>query len=216
MKKFLFFVVVVFMSVMSLNAQTFVSVNKVAQEGNSFVAYGDNNISTPITAIQYQEMKKNGIQHYRIVEYIGVTAEKSFKGLLYYNEYNRELLTVDSVCSFADSVKVFFTDGSFYLSKSPSWTHVLEGQKVAHIEIKSSFRDFEKYEALKTVPADFEENFGLYLKTVANLNSFKDLASSTIEQIKLKVEEKVEDFIEPKTTPKTTERTFGKLKFIEE
>ena len=216
MKKFLFFVVVVFMSVLSANAQTFVSVNKVAKEGNSFVAYGDNNISTPITAQQYQEVKKNDVTDYKIVAYTGATAEKSFKGLLGYNDYNRELLIVDSVCAFADSVKVIFTNGDNYVSKSALWADVLKGQKVAHIEIKSSFRNFEKYEAMETAPADFEEHFGLYLKTVANSKSWLQNTESVIQLIGEKIEEKVEDFIEPKTTPKTTTKTFGNFTFIEE
>lgn len=216
MKKFLFFVVVVFMSVISANAQTFVSVNKVAKEGNSFVAYGENNISTPITAQQYQEVNDNNINDYKIVSYTGATAEKSFKGLLGYNDYNRELFVVDSVCVLTDSVKVIFTNGDTYLSKSNSWADVLKGQIVAHIEIKSSFRNFEKYEALETAPTDFEEHFGLYLKTIANPKSWKESAASAIQQLEEKIEEKVEDFIEPKTAPKTTEKTFGNFKFIEE
>ena len=219
MKKFLFFVVVVFVCVVAANAQTFVPVTKVAKENGSFVAYGVDGSSVGITAAQYLALKDNGVGDYKIVSYKGKDAKSSFSGVVSNKEYTRELLTVDSV-SVHDGVEVMFANGTSHRSKSILWADVLSGQKVAHTVIKSSLRNFEKYEALESVPVDFIENHGLRQTAVASKQS--PLAKVTADlktafgSVKEKVEAKVESFIEPKTSPKTKTYSYGNIKIIEE
>lgn len=218
MKKFLFFVVVVFVCVVAANAQTFVPVTKVAKEKGSFVAYGVNGISVNITAAQYLELKDSGVGDYKIVSYKGKDAKSSFSGVISNKEYTRELLTVDSV-SVHDGVEVFFTNGKTYVAKSLLWADVLKGQSVVHTVIKSSLRNFEKYEALESAPSDFVENLGLQAKAGTKQTYLAKTAAdvkSAVVKVKDKVEEKFEKFIEPQETPKTNAYSLGGLKLIEE
>ena len=218
MKKFLFFVVFVFVCVVA-NAQTFSPVAKVAKEKSSFVAYGVDGSSVGITAAQYLELKKN-VSGYDVVSYKANDAVSGFSGVVSRKEYTRELFTVDSVSVQSDGVMVMFANGKSYRAKSLLWADVLNGQKVVHTVIKSSLRNFEKYEALESAPVDFVENHGLQTTTTVAKNN--PLAKVTADlktafgSVKEKVEAKVDAFIEPKTEPKTNAYSLGGLKLIEE
>ena len=218
MKKFLFFVVVVFVCVVAANAQTFVPVTKVAKEKGSFVAYGVDGSSVGITAAQYLELKKN-VSGYDVVSYKANDAVSGFSGVVSRKEYTRELFTVDSVSVQSDGVMVMFANGKSYRAKSILWADVLSGQKVAHTVIKSSLRNFEKYEALESAPSDFVENLGLQAKAGTKQTYLAKTAAdvkSAVVKVKDKVEEKFEKFIEPQETPKTNAYSLGGLKLIEE
>lgn len=217
MKKFLFFVVFVFVCVVA-NAQTFSPVAKVAKEKSSFVAYGVNGSSVGITAAQYLELKKN-VSGYDVVSYKANDAVSGFSGVVSRKEYTRELFTVDSVSVQPDGVMVMFTNGKSYVAKSLLWADVLNGQKVVHTVIKSSLRNFEKYEALESAPSDFVENLGLQAKAKTKqtyLAKTEADVKSAVVKVKDKVEEKFEKFIEPQETPKTNAYSLGGLKLIEE
>ena len=218
MKKFLFFVVFVFVCVVA-NAQTFSPVAKVAKEKSSFVAYGVDGSYVGITATQYLELKKN-VSGYDVVSYKANDAVSGFSGVVSRKEYTRELFTVDSVSVQSDGVMVMFTNAKSYRAKSLLWADVLKGQSVVHTVIKSSLRNFEKYEALESAPVDFVENHGLQTTTTVAKNN--PLAKVTADlktafgYAKEKVEAKVDAFIEPKTEPKTNAYSLGGLKLIEE
>ena len=217
MKKFLFFVVVVFVCVVA-NAQTFSPVAKVAKEKSSFVAYGVDGSSVGITAAQYLELKKN-VSGYDVVSYKANDAVSGFSGVISNKEYTRELLQVDSTSVAADGVEVFFTNGKKHRSKSLLWADVLRGQSVVHTVIKSSLRNLEKYEALESAPSDFVENLGLQAKAGTKQTYLAKTAAdvkSAVVKVKDKVEEKFEKFIEPQETPKTNAYSLGGLKLIEE
>lgn len=217
MKKFLFFVVFVFVCVVA-NAQTFSPVAKVAKEKSSFVAYGVNGSSVGITAAQYLELKKN-VSGYDVVSYKANDAVSGFSGVVSRKEYTRELFTVDSVSVQSDGVMVMFANGKSYRAKSLLWADVLNGQKVVHTVIKSSLRNFEKYEALESAPSDFVENLGLQAKAKTKQTYLAKTAAdvkSAVVKVKDKVEEKFEKFIEPQETPKTNAYSLGGLKLIEE
>lgn len=217
MKKFLFFVVFVFVCVVA-NAQTFSPVAKVAKEKSSFVAYGVDGSSVGITAAQYLELKKN-VSGYDVVSYKANDAVSGFSGVVSRKEYTRELLQVDSTSVAADGVMVMFTNGKSYRAKSLLWADVLNGQKVVHTVIKSSLRNFEKYEALESAPSDFVENLGLQAKAKTKQTYLAKTAAdvkSAVVKVKDKVEEKFEKFIEPQETPKTNAYSLGGLKLIEE
>lgn len=217
MRKFLFLIMFVFGVV--ANAQTFVPVAKVAKEKKSFVAYGVDGSSVGITAAQYLELKKN-VSGYDVVSYKANDAVSGFSGVISNKEYTRELLQVDSTSVAADGVEVFFTNGKKHRSKSLLWADVLRGQSVVHTVIKSSLRNFEKYEALESAPVDFVENHGLQTTTTVAKNN--PLAKVTVDlktafgYAKEKVEAKVDAFIEPKTEPKANAYSLGGLKLIEE
>lgn len=217
MKKFLFFVVFVFVCVVA-NAQTFSPVAKVAKEKGSFVAYGVNGSSVGITAAQYLELKKN-VSGYDVVSYKANDAVSGFSGVVSRKEYTRELFTVDSVSVQSDGVMVMFTNGKSYVAKSLLWADVLKRQSVVHTVIKSSLRNFEKYEALESAPVDFVENHGLQLvaktKQTSLAKTVADVKSAVVK-VKDKVEEKFEKFIEPQETPKANAYSLGGLKLIEE
>lgn len=217
MKKFLFFVVFVFVCVVA-NAQTFSPVAKVAKEKSSFVAYGVNGSSVGITAAQYLELKKN-VSGYDVVSYKANDAVSGFSGVVSRKEYTRELFTVDSVSVQSDGVMVMFANGKSYRAKSLLWADVLKGQSVVHTIIKSSLRNFEKYEALESAPSDFVENLGLQAKAKTKQTYLAKTAAdvkSAVVKVKDKVEEKFEKFIEPQETPKTNAYSLGGLKLIEE
>lgn len=217
MKKFLFFVVFVFVCVVA-NAQTFSPVAKVAKEKSSFVAYGVDGSSVGITAAQYLELKKN-VSGYDVVSYKANDAVSGFSGVVSRKEYTRELFTVDSVSVQSDGVMVMFTNGKSYVAKSLLWADVLKRQSVVHTVIKSSLRNFEKYEALEFAPVDFVENHGLQLvaktKQTSLAKTVADVKSAVVK-VKDKVEEKFEKFIEPQETPKANAYSLGGLKLIEE
>lgn len=217
MKKFLFFVVFVFVCVVA-NAQTFSPVAKVAKEKSSFVAYGVDGSYVSITAAQYLELKKN-VSGYDVVSYKANDAVSGFSGVVSRKEYTRELFTVDSVSVQPDGVMVMFTNGKSYVAKSLLWADVLKGQSVVHTVIKSSLRNFEKYEALEAAPVDFVENHGLQLVAKTKQTSLAKTAAdvkSAVVKVKDKVEEKFEKFIEPQETPKANAYSLGGLKLIEE
>lgn len=217
MKKFLFFVVFVFVCVVA-NAQTFSPVAKVAKEKSSFVAYGVDGSYVSITAAQYLELKKN-VSGYDVVSYKANDAVSGFSGVVSRKEYTRELFTVDSVSVQPDGVMVMFTNGKSYVAKSLLWADVLKRQSVVHTVIKSSLRNFEKYEALESAPVDFVENHGLQLvaktKQTSLAKTVADVKSAVVK-VKDKVEEKFEKFIEPQETPKANAYSLGGLKLIEE
>lgn len=217
MKKFLFFVVFVFVCVVA-NAQTFSPVAKVAKEKSSFVAYGVDGSYVSITAAQYLELKKN-VSGYDVVSYKANDAVSGFSGVVSRKEYTRELFTVDSVSVQSDGVMVMFTNGKRYVAKSLLWADVLKRQSVVHTVIKSSLRNFEKYEALESAPVDFVENHGLQLvaktKQTSLAKTVADVKSAVVK-VKDKVEEKFEKFIEPQETPKANAYSLGGLKLIEE
>lgn len=217
MKKFLFFVVFVFVCVVA-NAQTFSPVAKVAKENSSFVAYGVDGSYVSITAAQYLELKKN-VSGYDVVSYKANDAVSGFSGVVSRKEYTRELFTVDSVSVQPDGVMVMFTNGKSYVAKSLLWADVLKRQSVVHTVIKSSLRNFEKYEALESAPVDFVENHGLQLVAKTKQTSLAKTAAdvkSAVVKVKDKVEEKFEKFIEPQETPKANAYSLGGLKLIEE
>ena len=217
MKKFLFFVVFVFVCVVA-NAQTFSPVAKVAKEKSSFVAYGVDGSYVSITAAQYLELKKN-VSGYDVVSYKANDAVSGFSGVVSRKEYTRELFTVDSVSVQSDGVMVMFTNAKSYRAKSILWADVLKGQSVVHTVIKSSLRNFEKYEALESAPVDFVENHGLQLVAKTKQTSLAKTAAdvkSAVVKVKDKVEEKFEKFIEPQETPKANAYSLGGLKLIEE
>ena len=217
MKKFLFFVVFVFVCVVA-NAQTFSPVAKVAKEKSSFVAYGVDGSYVRITAAQYLKLKKN-VSGYDVVSYKANDAVSGFSGVVSRKEYTRELFTVDSVSVQPDGVMVMFTNAKSYVAKSLLWADVLNGQKVVHTVIKSSLRNFEKYEALESAPSDFVENLGLQAKAKTKQTYLAKTAAdvkSAVVKVKDKVEEKFEKFIEPQETPKTNAYSLGGLKLIEE
>lgn len=217
MKKFLFFVVFVFVCVVA-NAQTFSPVAKVAKEKSSFVAYGVDGSYVGITATQYLELKKN-VSGYDVVSYKANDAVSGFSGVVSRKEYTRELFTVDSVSVQSDGVMVMFTNAKSYRAKSLLWADVLKGQSVVHTVIKSSLRNFEKYEALESAPVDFVENHGLQLVAKTKQTSLAKTAAdikSAVVKVKDKVEEKFEKFIEPQETPKANAYSLGGLKLIEE
>lgn len=217
MKKFLFFVVFVFVCV-AVSAQTFVPVKSYVK-GRALMAYGVDGSSVGITAAQYLALKDNGVGDYKIVSYKGKDAESSFSGVVSNKEYTRELLQVDSTSVAADGVMVMFTNGKTYVAKSLLWADVLKGQSVVHTVIKSSLRNFEKYEALESAPVDFVENLGLQAKAGTKQTYLAKTAAdvkSAVVKVKDKVEEKFEKFIEPQETPKTNAYSLGGLKLIEE
>ena len=217
MKKFLFFVVFVFVCVVA-NAQTFVPVKSYVK-GRALMAYGVDGSYVSITAAQYLALKDNGVGDYKIVSYKGKDAESSFSGIVSNKEYTSELFTVDSVSVQPDGVMVMFTNAKSYRAKSLLWADVLKGQSVVHTVIKSSLRNFEKYEALEFAPVDFVENHGLQLvaktKQTSLAKTVADVKSAVVK-VKDKVEEKFEKFIEPQETPKANAYSLGGLKLIEE
>lgn len=217
MKKFLFFVVFVFVCVVA-NAQTFVPVKSYVK-GRALMAYGVDGSYVSITAAQYLALKDNGVGDYKIVSYKGKDAESSFSGVISNKEYTSELLQVDSTSIVENGIKVLFTNGKTYVAKSLLWADVLKGQSVVHTVIKSSLRNFEKYEALESEPVDFVENHGLQLVVKTKQTSLAKTAAdikSAVVKVKDKVEEKFEKFIEPQETPKTNAYSLGGLKLIEE
>ena len=217
MKKFLFFVVFVFVCVVA-NAQTFVPVKSYVK-GRALMAYGVDGSYVSITAAQYLALKDNGVGDYKIVSYKGKDAESSFSGVISNKEYTSELLQVDSTSIVENGIKVLFTNGKTYVAKSLLWADVLKGQSVVHTVIKSSLRNFEKYEALEFAPVDFVENHGLQLvaktKQTSLAKTVADVKSAVVK-VKDKVEEKFEKFIEPQETPKANAYSLGGLKLIEE
>lgn len=217
MKKFLFFVVFVFVCVVA-NAQTFVPVKSYVK-GRALMAYGVDGSYVSITAAQYLALKDNGVGDYKIVSYKGKDAESSFSGVISNKEYTSELLQVDSTSIVENGIKVLFTNGKSYVAKSLLWADVLKGQSVVHTVIKSSLRNFEKYEALESAPVDFVENHGLQLvaktKQTSLAKTVADVKSAVVK-VKDKVEEKFEKFIEPQETPKANAYSLGGLKLIEE
>lgn len=217
MKKFLFFVVFVFVCVVA-NAQTFVPVKSYVK-GRALMAYGVDGSYVSITAAQYLAFKDNGVGDYKIVSYKGKDAESSFSGVISNKEYTSELLQVDSTSIVENGIKVLFTNGKTYVAKSLLWADVLKGQSVVHTVIKSSLRNFEKYEALESAPVDFVENHGLQLvaktKQTSLAKTVADVKSAVVK-VKDKVEEKFEKFIEPQETPKANAYSLGGLKLIEE
>ena len=129
------------------------------------------------------------------------------------------MFTVDSVSVQPDGVMVMFTNAKSYRAKSLLWADVLKGQSVVHTVIKSSLRNFEKYEALEAAPVDFVENHGLQLVAKTKQTSLAKTAAdvkSAVVKVKDKVEEKFEKFIEPQETPKANAYSLGGLKLIEE
>ncbi len=217
MKKFLFFVVFVFVCVVA-NAQTFVPVKSYVK-GRALMAYGVDGSYVSITAAQYLALKDNGVGDYKIVSYKGKDAESSFSGVISNKEYTSELLQVDSTSIVENGIKVLFTNGKTYVAKSLLWADVLKGQSVVHTVIKSSLRNFEKYEALEFAPVDFVENHGLQLVAKTKQTSLAKTAAdvkSAVVKVKDKVEEKFEKFIEPQETPKANAYSLGGLKLIEE
>lgn len=217
MKKFLFFVVFVFVCV-AVSAQTFVPVKSYVK-GRALMAYGVDGSYVSITAAQYLALKDNGVGDYKIVSYKGKDAKSSFSGVVSNKEYTRELLQVDSTSIVENGIKVFFTNGKTYVAKSLLWADVLKGQSVVHTVIKSSLRNFEKYEALESAPVDFVENHGLQAKAGTKQTYLAKTAAdvkSAVVKVKDKVEEKFEKFIEPQETPKTNAYSLGGLKLIEE
>lgn len=217
MKKFLFFVVFVFVCVVA-NAQTFVPVKSYVK-GRALMAYGVDGSYVSITAAQYLALKDNGVGDYKIVSYKGKDAESSFSGVISNKEYTSELLQVDSTSIVENGIKVLFTNGKTYVAKSLLWADVLKGQSVVHTVIKSSLRNFEKYEALESAPVDFVENHGLQAKAKTKQTYLAKTAAdvkSAVVKVKDKVEEKFEKFIEPQETPKTNAYSLGGLKLIEE
>lgn len=217
MKKFLFFVVFVFVCV-AVSAQTFVPVKSYVK-GRALMAYGVDGSYVSITAAQYLALKDNGVGDYKIVSYKGKDAESSFSGVISNKEYTSELLQVDSTSIVENGIKVLFTNGKTYVAKSLLWADVLKGQSVVHTVIKSSLRNFEKYEALESAPVDFVENHGLQLvaktKQTSLAKTVADVKSAVVK-VKDKVEEKFEKFIEPQETPKANAYSLGGLKLIEE
>lgn len=217
MKKFLFFVVFVFVCV-AVSAQTFVPVKSYVK-GRALMAYGVDGSYVSITAAQYLALKDNGVGDYKIVSYKGNDKDLSFKGVISNKEYTSELLQVDSTSIVENGIKVFFTNGKTYVAKSLLWADVLKGQSVVHTVIKSSLRNFEKYEALESAPVDFVENHGLQAKAGTKQTYLAKTAAdvkSAVVKVKDKVEEKFEKFIEPQETPKTNAYSLGGLKLIEE
>ena len=217
MKKFLFFVVFVFVCV-AMSAQTFVPVKSYVK-GRALMAYGVDGSYVSITAAQYLALKDNGVGDYKIVSYKGNDKDSSFKGVISNKEYTSELLQVDSTSIVENGIKVFFTNGKTYVAKSLLWADVLKGQSVVHTVIKSSLRNFEKYEALESAPVDFVENHGLQAKAGTKQTYLAKTAAdvkSAVVKVKDKVEEKFEKFIEPQETPKTNAYSLGGLKLIEE
>ena len=189
MRKFLFLIMFVFGVV--ANAQTFVPVAKVAKEKKSFVAYGVDGSSVGITAAQYLELKKN-VSGYDVVSYKANDAVSGFSGVISNKEYTRELLQVDSTSVAADGVEVFFTNGKKHRSKSLLWADVLRGQSVVHTVIKSSLRNFEKYEALESAPSDFVENLGLQAKA-GTKQTYLAKTAADVKSAVVKVKDKVEE-----------------------
>ena len=213
----MFFVVFVFVCVVA-NAQTFVPVKSYVK-GRALMAYGVDGSYVSITAAQYLALKDNGVGDYKIVSYKGKDAESSFSGVISNKEYTSELLQVDSTSIVENGIKVLFTNGKTYVAKSLLWADVLKGQSVVHTVIKSSLRNFEKYEALESAPVDFVENHGLQLVAKTKQTSLAKTAAdikSAVVKVKDKVEEKFEKFIEPQETPKANAYSLGGLKLIEE
>ena len=200
------------------NAQTFVPVKSYVK-GRALMAYGVDGSYVSITAAQYLAFKDNGVGDYKIVSYKGKDAESSFSGVISNKEYTSELLQVDSTSIVENGIKVLFTNGKTYVAKSLLWADVLKGQSVVHTVIKSSLRNFEKYEALEFAPVDFVENHGLQLVAKTKQTSLAKTAAdvkSAVVKVKDKVEEKFEKFIEPQETPKANAYSLGGLKLIEE
>ncbi len=197
------------------SAQTFVPVKSFAKKQYSFTAYGIDGSSAIISAEQYLELKDNGVGDYKIVSYKGKDEKSSFSGIVANRDYTKELLQVDSTSVAADGVKIAFTNGKSYLAKSPLWADVLKGQSVAHIVIKNSVRNFERYEALTTAPADFIENLGLQTNAETKQTALTKVVAG-VKSAASTVEEKFEKLIEPQETPKTTVYSAGGFKFIEE
>lgn len=219
MKKFLFFVVCVFVSIFA-NAQSFTPVTRVAKVNKSYVAYGDNNAYAPLTAAQYLQLKKVAdYSSYSIVSYKGKDAVGSFNIVVSDNEYDSDILTVDSVGVADSGVEVYFTNGTMYLAKSAAWADVLKGQNVAHITIKSPLRHFEKYEAFENVPVGFEVKHGLTAAAKAQKSVLAKVTAdvkSAFSKAKEKVEEKVDNFIDPKVPAKSAAYSVGGFKLIQE
>lgn len=217
MKKFLFFVVCVFISVFA-DAQSFTHVTRVAKVNNYYVAYGDSTYA-PLTAAQYLKLKKS-VAGYSIVSYKGKDAAGSFNIVVSDNEYDSDILTVDSVGVADSGVEVYFTNGTMYLAKSAAWADVLKGQNVAHITIKSPLRHFEKYEALENVPVGFEVKRGLTAAAKAQKSVLAKVSAdvkSAFSEAKEKVEEKVDNFIDPKVPAKSAAYSVvGGFKLIQE
>lgn len=216
MKKFLFFVVCVFISVFA-DAQSFTHVTRVAKVNKSYVAYGDS-ACAQLTAAQYLKLKKS-VAGYSIVSYKGKDAAGSFNIVVSDNEYDSDILTVDSVGVADSGVEVYFTNGTMYLAKSAAWADVLKGQNVAHITIKSPLRHFEKYEALENVPVGFEVKHGLTAAAKAQKPVLAKVSAdvkSAFSEAKEKVEEKVDNFIDPKVPAKSAAYSVGGFKLIQE
>lgn len=216
MKKFLFFVVCVFISVFA-DAQSFTHVTRVAKVNKSYVAYGDS-ACAPLTAAQYLQIKES-VAGYSIVSYKGKDAAGSFNIVVSDNEYDSDILTVDSVGVADSGVEVYFTNGTMYLAKSAAWADVLKGQNVAHITIKSPLRYFEKYEALENVPVGFEVKHGLTAAAKAQKSILAKVSAdvkSAFSEAKEKVEEKVDNFIDPKVPAKSAAYSVGGFKLIQE
>lgn len=216
MKKFLFFVVCVFISVFA-DAQSFTHVTRVAKVNKSYVAYGDS-ACAPLTAAQYLQIKES-VAGYSIVSYKGKDAAGSFNIVVSDNEYDSDILTVDSVGVADSGVEVYFTNGTMYLAKSAAWADVLKGQNVAHITIKSPLRHFEKYEALENVPVGFEVKHGLTAAAKAQKSILAKVSAdvkSAFSEAKEKVEEKVDNFIDSKAPAKSAAYSMGGFKLIQE
>lgn len=216
MKKFLFFVVCVFVSVFA-NAQSFTPVTHVAKVNKSYVAYGDC-ACAPLTAAQYLKLKKS-VAGYSIVSYNGKDAANSFNIVVSDNEYDSDILTVDSVGVADSGVEVYFTNGTMYLAKSAAWADVLKGQNVAHITIKSPLRHFEKYEAFENVPVGFEVKHGLTAAAKTQKSVLAKVTAdvkSAFSKAKEKVEEKVDNFIDSKAPAKSAAYSMGGFKLIQE
>ena len=112
MKKFLFFVVFVFVCVVA-NAQTFVPVKSYVK-GRALMAYGVDGSYVSITAAQYLALKDNGVGDYKIVSYKGKDAESSFSGVISNKEYTSELLQVNSTSIVENGIKVLLLRGQAF------------------------------------------------------------------------------------------------------
>lgn len=158
MKKIFMMLLVLFVAVLNMAAQSFSSVTRVAKESNAFYAYNATGDKLQIGADQYAKMKEC-MEGYKLCRYTG---KSDFNIVVAPNEYNRELFIVDSVgISDENKAEVFFTNGQKLVTSSPKWLEVLKGQNVVHTKIKCASREFENYEALTEKPSSFETHKGL-------------------------------------------------------
>ena len=192
MKKLFIFAV----ALMSVAAQafgfSFAEVTRVAQVGNSFIAYAGSE-SVDISALQYTQMQ-NADGYY----ILSVDGKKVVAAA---DEFTVERLTVDSVGLENGQPKVFFTNGSHKVFTKAEWLKALKGQTVRRAYLNIPTWEWENYATVA------ESDVVVYHKAVVTASKTKTAPQPDALPVKTAPEQKVTPQPEVKPQPEAKPAT---------